>query len=212
MKRLAIIGSSDLAQLIAYHAVADKQYEVVGFYDDFKNHGDNIEGVVVLGKINNIENDYKAGKFDLLMSGIGYKYMDLRKSSFEKLCKTIPFAKLIHSSCNVDGSATISSGCFLLPGCTLDRNVKLGENVLLNTGCVIAHDSTVDTHSFLSPAVAIAGFSSVGKCCNIGINTTIIDNIKVGDHVQTGGGAVVIESINEPGLYIGVPAKKIVDK
>ena len=33
--RLAIIGSSDLGQLIAYHAKQSCNYDVVGYYDDF---------------------------------------------------------------------------------------------------------------------------------------------------------------------------------
>jgi serine acetyltransferase len=39
------------------------------------------------------------------------------------------------------------------------------------------------------------------------VGSTIIDNITVTDGTKTGGGAVVVENISEPGLYLGVPAK-----
>ena len=53
----------------------------------------------------------------------------------------------------------------------------------------------------------MAGFSVIGESCFIGVNSTIIDNIIVGDRVMVGGGAVVIKSINKTGWYVGNPAR-----
>lgn len=206
MKRLAIIGSSDLGQLIAYHAMADSHYEVIGFYDDYKEEN-TVNEIKILGKTSLIEKDFKLDKFDCLMLGIGYKHMNFRKLIFDKYIGSIPFGTIIHTSCYVDKSAIIKEGCFLLPGCILDRNVYLNENVLLNTGCVIAHDSIIESNTFLSPCVSVAGFVNIGECCNIGINTTIIDNINISSNVQTGGGSVIIRNIDLPGLYVGNPAR-----
>jgi sugar O-acyltransferase (sialic acid O-acetyltransferase NeuD family) len=212
MNKLAIIGSSDLGQLIAHHAVNDKHYDLVGFYDDFKNEGDKVKGIKVLGKISKIETDYKKGVFDKLLIGIGYKHFDFRKKTFELFQGRIPFGKLVHSSCYVDSSCQLGDGVVLFPGCTLDQNVILNNNVLLNTACVIAHDSKVGPHTFLSPGVVVAGFVSIGECCNIGINSTVIDNIVIGDNIQTGGGCVVINNIDKRGKYVGVPARFLDEK
>lgn len=209
MKRLAIVGSGDLGQLIAYHAAADGHYDVAGFFDDFKKKGENINSNAVLGGLADILHSYKEGIFDELMIGIGYKHFAMRKKLFETYANEIPIGKLIHSSVYADSSCKIGHGVFILPGCTLDMNVTIEDNVLMNTGCIIAHDSRVQEHSFLSPGVVIAGFVNVGKCCNIGINTTIIDNIIIADKIQTGGGTVVIQDLDKPGLYVGNPARFI---
>jgi len=206
--RLAIIGSSDLGQLIAHHAAVNCGFQVMGYYDDFNKNSSSIDGYPILGIVNQIEADYKLGKFDYLMLAIGYRYMDFRESIFERFKGKIPFAKVIHPTTNMDKSTQIGEGCFILPGCVLDRNVVLHENVLLNTACVIAHDSEVMAHSFLSPAVKIAGFTKISKKCIIGINATIIDNIIISEGVQVGGGAVVVKNLEEKGLYVGVPAIK----
>lgn len=208
-KRLAIIGSSDLGQLIAHHAMVNCGFQVMGYYDDFNKNQTNADGLPILGLVEQIEEDYKLGKFDCLMIAVGYRYMDFRESIFGRFKEKIPFAKVIHPSTNMDKSTKIGDGCFILPGCVLDRNVILHENVLLNTGCVIAHDSEVLSHSFLSPAVKIAGFTTIGKKCIIGINATIIDNIKINEGIQVGGGAVVVKNLEEKGLYVGIPARKI---
>ncbi len=208
-KKLAIIGSGDLGQLIAYHASIDSGMQIAGFFNDFLETGENVNGIPVLGGLDDVSYLYNKGLFDCLMIGIGYKHFSFRKGSFDRFKDEIPFANIIHSTCFVDESCILGEGIFMLPGSTLDFNVCIGDNVLLNTSCTIAHDSSVGNHSFLSPRVAMAGFIEVGECCNLGINCTIIDNITIVDNCQLGGGAVVINNINKPGLYVGSPARFI---
>jgi sugar O-acyltransferase (sialic acid O-acetyltransferase NeuD family) len=211
MKRLAIIGSGDLGQLIAYHASNDRHYAVVGFFDDFEEVGVQKMKVPVIGKTKEVLELFKQDKFDCIMIGIGYKHMAARKSVFELLKGIVPFGKVIHSSAYVDTSSSLGDGVFILPNCTIDKHVVIGDNVLLNTATVIAHDSKVDSHCFLAPAVNVAGKVNIKECCIIGIASTIIDNIIIESNIQTGGGTVVIENLVKSGLYVGVPAtlKKI---
>lgn len=205
MKKLAIIGSGDLGQLIAHHATNDRQFEVVGFFDDFAVNGSAVNHIKILGPISDIETLYNKGAFDVIICGIGYKHLAFREQVFNKLHHNIEFANFIHSSCYVDVSCKIGRGVFMLPGSVLDSNVIIKDNVVINVGCTIAHDSKIEAHSFLSPRVAIAGFVTIGKRCNIGINTTVIDNITINDDIQTGGGTVVNKNITEKGLYVGNP-------
>lgn len=209
MKRLAIIGSGDLAQQIAYLVRTDEKFDVVGYFDDFKESGILINGIPVLGTVADITLKYQLNLFDQLIIGIGYKHMEFKKDLYLRLSPYIPFAKFIHSSCVCDNSVTIGDGSILYPGCIIDQNVTIQENVLVNLGCCISHDGVIGAHSFLSPRVAMAGFVNIGKACIIGINTTIIDNITLADDVQTGGGAVVIKNIVNKGLYVGNPVKFI---
>jgi sugar O-acyltransferase (sialic acid O-acetyltransferase NeuD family) len=209
MKKLAIAGSKDLAQLIAYHAENDKHYKVAGFFDDYEQPGNICGNYPVLGSINDIQRFYDEGVFDELLIGIGYKYFQFRKNFWGRFNGKIPFGNLIHSSCYVDPSCTLGQGIVMLPGSTLDMNVTIGNNVLLNTGCIIAHDSVIEDHVFLSPGVKIAGFVNIGQASFIGIGSIIIDNIKICDETQTGGGTVVVKNIQAPGLYVGNPARFI---
>lgn len=209
MIELAIVGSGDLGQLIAYHAAQSGEFVVKGFFDDFQAKGSQVDGNIVIGDTASIFESFAAKKFQQIILGIGYKHFEARKKLFLQLKEQIPFANVIHQSAYVDPSCKLGKGIVILPGCIMDRNVELADNVLLNTGCVIAHDSKVGAHSFLSPAVAMAGFSSVGECCNIGINTTIIDNIAIANKIQTGGATIVLKDLTEPGLYVGNPARFI---
>lgn len=209
MQRLAIIGSGDLGQLIAHHVIADKHYQFIGFFDDFRKAGETIGHGIILGGITEAEQLYRNGVFDCLMIGIGYKHPDFRKQCYETFASKIPLGKLIHSSCSIDPTASIGDGSVLLPGCVLDSGVVVEENALLNTGCIVAHDTHIEKHSFLGPGVVLAGFITIGEGCFVGVGTTVIDNITIAPQVQTGGGSVVTRNLSEPGLYVGVPAKKV---
>ncbi|MBP1224039.1 acetyltransferase [Flavobacterium sp. 1355] len=208
MKTLAIIGSGDLGQQIAHYAISDKHYKKVVFFDDFTDK-DKINGFCILGKTEAVEQEFLKKSFDELIIGIGYKHLQIRKSLFDRFEKKIPFGKIVHSSSWLDKTVQIKEGSIIYPRCSIDANVIIESNTILNIGCVVAHDSIVGRHSFLSPRVALAGFIKVEEMCIIGINATIIDNIRIVSETQIGGGAVVIKNIENPGLYVGNPVRFI---
>jgi sugar O-acyltransferase (sialic acid O-acetyltransferase NeuD family) len=209
MKKLAIIGSGDLAQQISLHVESDKQFEVVGYFDDFKESGFRIMNASILGQIKDITRLYKDGIFDELLIGVGYRHMNFRKDLFERYNGSIPFATIIDSTCIIDPTCSIAKGAVLYPGSIIDQYVNINENVLVNLGCCISHNSEIGAHSFLSPRVAIGGFSTIGELSVLGINSTIIDNISIAAGTQIGGGAVVINNIEKRGVYVGNPVKHI---
>jgi sugar O-acyltransferase (sialic acid O-acetyltransferase NeuD family) len=208
MKTLGIIGSGILGLQIAHYAITDKHYDKVVFIDDFAVEKEK-SGYPIIGNSNDVEKLYKQGYFDELIIGIGYKHLKVRKELYEKFSDSIPFGKIIHSSCWVDSTSVVEEGCFIYPCGVIDANVVIKANTILNLNCTIAHDTVIGSHSFLSPRIAIAGFVTIGELCFLGINAAIIDNINIKSQTQIGGGAVVIQSIEKSGLYLGNPAKFI---
>lgn len=209
MKRIAIIGAGHLGQQIVHHIHNDCDDKVVAFFDEFQETDSFINGIPVLGGIADVIEVFVEKKFDAVLIAIGYKHLDAKKHIFETLIGKVPFYTFIHSSAAVDLSAKIGEGCVIYPRCVIDQNVILEENILMNISGSIAHDSLVKKHTFLSPNIAIAGFVEVGEQCIVGINSTIIDNIKIVANTQLGGGTVVIKNINKKGLYVGNPARFI---
>jgi sugar O-acyltransferase (sialic acid O-acetyltransferase NeuD family) len=206
--KLAIIGAGELGKLIAHHAVNDSGYELAGYYDDFVTN-ETFNGSPVLGKCDKIFSDHKQGIFDELMIGIGYDHMKPRSNYFEKFYPAIPFANIIHSSAYIDPSCSLGKGIFILPGTVLDFEVIIGNNVLINTGGIIAHHSKVLNHTFIAPAVQVAGLVTIHECCFIGIGATIIDCINIAKGSVIGAGSVVIKNTETNSVSVGVPAKFI---
>ena len=207
-KTLAIIGAGDLGQQIAHFATTDNHYDSVVFFDDFTEKSE-INCHKVIGKIDEIETAFKNNLFDELIIGIGYKHLNLKKELYIRFEKKIPFGKLIHSTCWVDNAAIINQGTVLYPNCSIDSHAIIDSNSILNINCSISHHSHIGMHCFLSPRVAMAGFVNLEELSIIGINATIIDNVRIAPNTQIGAGTVVIKNITQSGLYVGNPAKFI---
>ena len=203
--RLAIIGSGDLGRSIAWYATQN-DYQVIGFYDDFQQNKV-VDGYSVLGIQANIVDAYHNGVYDALVCAIGYNHLKEREMIFNKYHYDyeIPFASIIDKSCHIDPSSSIGDGVVMFPGAFIDKGVILEDNVLLNVCVTIAHDTKIKAHTFVSPRVAIAGFTTIGKRCMIGINSTIIDNVSISDDIRLGGGSLVITDLVKSGLYVGSP-------
>jgi sugar O-acyltransferase (sialic acid O-acetyltransferase NeuD family) len=206
--RLAIIGAGELGKLIAYHAVQDGGHTAIGFYDDFKK-GVGPDGLPVLGAVAQILPDYKAGKFDALMIGIGYNHMKIREGYLKEFKGKIPFLNLIHSSSYIDPSVIQGEGIFVLPGVTIDAGVVLHDNILINAGAIVAHHTSIGDNTFIAPGATIAGLVQIGKNCFIGIGSTILDCLNIASCSTIGAGAVVTKDTKSHSVSIGVPAKII---
>ena len=211
--RLAIIGAGDLGVQLAHLARKTGHYEPVAFYDDARAPGTLVAGIAVAGGLDAIETVNEPRSFDALIIAIGYRHLAFRRQVFERLHGRFRFATLVDPSAIVDPTCVIGEGAVIYPGCVLDMNVTVGDNALLNVGCVIAHDSSVGAGCFLSPAVKLAGFVRIAPSVALGIGTTVIDNVSIATGVRTGAGAVVTDNLDDPGLYVGIPArwKKAVD-
>jgi sugar O-acyltransferase (sialic acid O-acetyltransferase NeuD family) len=207
-KTLAILGAGHLGQQIAHYAISDNHYQKVVFFDDFSNES-NVNGFLILGKSDDVEEEFKKKSFDELLIGIGYKHLEVRKQLFERFVAKIPFGKIIHSTSWIDTTARVEIGCIVYPMCVVDADSVIDVNTILNISCVIAHDTSIGKHCFLSPRVAVAGFVKIEEKCIVGINTTIIDNITIVSKTQIGGGTVVTKNISKSGLYVGNPHKFI---
>jgi sugar O-acyltransferase (sialic acid O-acetyltransferase NeuD family) len=211
MKKIAFIGSGEMARHIAHYMVEDNQFEIAGYYDDFTPVGTIVNSYPILGTLDDLETQFKLRVFDELINAIGFTRMQYRKEVFERFEKDVPFATFIHSSCLVDSTAKIGKGVVVFPFCILYLDSVIEDDVFIQIRSYVT-DSRVKKHTMISGTVSIAGRSEIGECCNIGITTTVNDDIKICDFVRTGSGSVVTRNITEPGTYVGVPARKISDK
>ena len=209
MKKVAFIGSGEMARHVGHYMVEDKQFEVVGYYDDFTPVGTIVNNYPILGKLDDVEKQYKQGVFDELSIAVGYTRMQYRKEVFERFENIIPFATFIHSSCFIDSTAKIGKGVVIFPQSVLLIDSIIEDNVFLQINCSIADVSIIRKHSLVSVAASIAGRVEVGECCFIGIGSTISSDVKVCNNVFAGAGTVIVKNITEPGTYVGVPARKI---
>jgi acetyltransferase-like isoleucine patch superfamily enzyme len=113
------------------------------------------------------------------------------------------------------GNVIIEKNCFVsdhsvIHAATLDSTI-LKEGVKVGTNCTIGHNSIIRNNTIIVDGSNIGGSCEIGSSCFIGIGTKTRDNIKICNNVMTGAGTVVVKDIEEPGIYAGVPARRLKD-
>lgn len=108
----------------------------------------------------------------------------------------------------------------LLFGCQIGTGAKLGKNVSLGyggLGIVIHSRSVIGNFVRIGAGVVIGGTSGKYGVPNVGDNTIIYSGAKIigpviiGENCVIGANAVVLTSIPNNSLVVGVPAKVIKD-
>jgi UDP-3-O-[3-hydroxymyristoyl] glucosamine N-acyltransferase len=88
----------------------------------------------------------------------------------------------------------------------------IGEGSKIDALVHIAHNVVIGRNCELTAGTIIGGSTTLGDMCWTGLNSTLKDNIKVGNNVIVGAGAAVIHDVIDGDIVAGVPAKSIKDK
>ncbi|MDW3196199.1 MAG: acyltransferase [Cytophagales bacterium] len=119
----------------------------------------------------------------------------------------------------------IGEKCFVGPFVEIQKGVKIGagtkvqshtficELVNIGANCFIGH-GVMFINDLFSKGGPAGGDQSLWKETHIGSNVSIGSNatilpISICDNVVIGAGAVVTKDIDEPGVYVGNPARKL---
>jgi UDP-3-O-[3-hydroxymyristoyl] glucosamine N-acyltransferase len=120
--------------------------------------------------------------------------------------KKFPNSKGVKIGNNVDIFANTLIERGLLADTIIGDGTKIGGLV------VIAHNSIIGKKCQIVDFTIVGGSSSIGDMCYLGINSTIKNNIKIGNNVIVAAGAVVIKDVQDGDIVAGNPAKSIKDK
>jgi len=204
---LIVVGGKSNA-FISYN-ILKNQYNRIFYYSDreydrdvFKNFGfdliDNFDEVIEFIKLNNY----------FIACG-GYE----QRESFFRLIysktRRLP-VNAIHNGAKFESNVKIGYGNLINFGCFINNNTTIGNLNILNTYSVIEHDNKIGDLNHIAPRVTTTGFVCIGDRNEIYTGTTIIPFTTLGDDIKIGAGSVVINhNISQPGLYVGVPIKKV---
>ncbi|MDN3676703.1 acetyltransferase [Flavobacterium paronense] len=103
----------------------------------------------------------------------------------------------------------IGDGSNVLSGAVFSNGSELGKGCIVYYNSIITHDCIVGDFVEISPGVILLGRSTIGSYSQIGANTTILPDIKVGKNVIIGSGSVVTKDLPDNCVAVGVPAKII---
>lgn len=199
---LVILGCGGHARSVADVALANYVREVT-FVDPEARVGEQLFGYPVLKSFNP-----KAESCWVAFSASG----DGRVR--HEHCRTIDSmglkrATVLSSSATFGADCKVGAGSFVAHHAHVGPMARVGECVIVNTGAVVEHECEIGSFTHVSVNATVAGRCRIGCYSMIGAGATVVDGVSVTDGVVIGAGAVVIESILVPGVYVGVPARRV---
>ncbi len=197
-KLLVIFGCGGHARSLADVALANRMSRLI-FIDENARENEKLFGFDVLTQFNEQEDAY-------YIAAIGDNQQRAKKFATLDPKKIIA---LISNHAYVGINANIGAGVLVAHGAHIGPNASIGENTIINTHAIIEHDVVIGKHCHISVNSVVAGKSQIGDYVMLGTDATVIDNIMICSNVTIGAGAVVVDDIHEPGVYVGVPARKI---
>lgn len=102
-----------------------------------------------------------------------------------------------------------NDGIWIHPAANLGPSVRLGPHTHINAGAFLTR-CTVGKCCTIAPNATVLGDVTLGDRVFVGANATIRNLVNITHDVVIGAGAVVVSDITEPGTYVGVPAASAV--
>ena len=130
------------------------------------------------------------------------------RSLFANRIERTLFRTVVHPDARVTASAIVLSGAYIAPLAAVNSSAVIGTGAIVNTGAIVEHHCAIYPFVHIAPNATLCGAVTVGEGALVGAGATVSPGVHIAPWVTIGCGAVVVEDITEPGVYVGCPAKK----
>ena len=212
MKKLVIVGIGSFGELLKYYIDNYDEREVVAFAVNraFLPSSCQYCGLPVF-PLETLPACCPPTQFDIIL-GVGYKKMNTVRRELFHYCKSMGYkiASFIHPSACISKDAEIGEGNIILESFVMSPFCRLGEGNLLWADILLGHNVRVGDFNTISGQVGLSGFSSVGNCCFLGMQSLVFDHVALADYTLLGAGAAARKSSSE--YEIIVPTQSVILK
>ncbi len=115
----------------------------------------------------------------------------------------------IHETASVHEGAVIGKGSCVANFSTVMQGAVLGKHCFVETYCLISHNTTVGNNCMLHSGTMIAGKTTIGKNCMFNFRSGVMNKLDICDNTVVGAFSNVTKNIDNPGVYVGTPARKL---
>lgn len=207
MKRdLIIIGAGGVGGHIATNLKDySSEYNLLGFLDDnaWKNKTEFV-GFPILGNVNSISN-YPPSI--AILVGIAFPFLKYKVVEKLKVLGYTNFPSFIAKSSWLSTNITLGEGCILYPGSRVNYNCSIGNFVVLNMACALGHDCMIADYVSFAPGVLLGGKTTIGRLTQMGIGSTTIQGITIGENTVVGAATVIIKDVKNNAVIVGNPGR-----
>lgn len=128
----------------------------------------------------------------------------------QRLPKETQYFTFVHPTVQIlDSNIKVGVGSFIGVNSVLTTNIEIGRHSILNRGNQIGHDCKIGSYFSAMPGAIISGNVTIFDMVYMGTNSAIKEKLSIHSLSTIGMNSCVVKHIEEPGIYVGVPAKKI---
>lgn len=202
--RIAIIGCGGHARSVADVLMDNDPDTNLVFFDSAAKRDELIFGRFHVFPIEG----FKLDELDAFFVAVGdnrerAKFLEETKEHRDKLINVISrSAYLGFSNC-------LGIGTLIARNAHVGPESHIGDGCIINTSAVIEHEVRIGDLSHVSVNATVCGRCRIGNNVLIGAGATVKDSVSICNDVIVGAGATVITDIDERGIYVGVPIRKI---
>lgn len=113
------------------------------------------------------------------------------------------FGIAIHPSAIVSPYAEIGEGTVVMQGAIIQAGAKIGRHCIINTGASIDHDCIIEDYAHISPRATLCGNVHVREGTQIGVGSSIVPGITIGEWCLICAGSVVTTNIPDKCVAAG---------
>ena len=128
----------------------------------------------------------------------------------QRLPKETQYFTFVHPTVQIlDSNIKVGAGSFIGVNSVLTTNIEIGRHSILNRGNQIGHDCKIGSYFSAMPGAIVSGNVTIFDMVYMGTNSAIKEKLSIHSLSTIGMNSCVVKHIEEPGIYVGVPAKKI---
>lgn len=202
---ILIYGVGSLAEYAEYVISIDSPYKVGGFcFENAESNTKEINGLKLFN-FNTIEKEYPPEKYQLFIAiGLNKERKRIFDLAKEKGYKMISY---ISSKANTWPDLVHGENTWISEGSSISAFTTLGENCII-LGASLGHHVTVG-HNCLLSASSIGGKVDIGDFSFLGINSSIQQNVKIGQNNIIGMGCVIHKNTGINEIYDASKSTKL---
>lgn len=209
MEDIVVVGGGGHAKVVISILRKLPHYRILG-YTDLKNNGV-ILRVPYLGSDQEVV--FLAAGPRVLNAALAVGQVGLgqaRSALWSRLhSETLQFPSIISPNAIVNEDTVIGECVTVMDGAVINTGATIGCGSIVNTNATIEHDVSLGEWVHIAPGVTISGGVKVGSLSMIGTGANVIEGLSIAPGCIIGAGTTVLRNIDEPGVYVGSPARRI---
>lgn len=207
--KIVLVGGGGHCKSVIDSLQKSKEFTITGIVDNNLCIGTIVCGIKVIGGDDSLADLFNQGinKCFVCIGSVGnYK---LRRKVIDMITNLgFDCINVIDQTAVVSENVVLGKGIFIGKNCIVNSESRIDDYAIINTGSIIEHECIIEPFVHVSPGSVLGGNVTLKYGSHIGLNSTIIEGVCVGESCMIGAGSTVLTDVSDHQKKWGVIHEK----